>query len=119
MDTLEALGDDRTNAKQLSALCGPVPRRAGAIFFTAENDCRNLKITILHGRIIDRQLLSGWLEQGISPFGKAAVIPRRKHKIPDAHIGKRASYHDLVVAPAGAVALEAGLRHAVLDQIST
>jgi hypothetical protein len=46
-----------------------------------------------------------------------AALDARHHLVPDADVGEGAPHHDLVVAAAGAVAVEVRLPHLVLQQV--
>jgi hypothetical protein len=58
----------------------------------------------------------GWLVQREAALFARTVGAGRQHQVLDAHIGKGAAHHHVVVAAARAVAVEVGLLHAVGQQ---
>ena len=55
---------------------------------------------VAHRGVVDRHLLAGRLVQGPAAFDAL------QHLVLDADVGEGAAHHDLVVAAAGAVAVE-------------
>src|SRR5665647_1350428 len=108
---LKRLGNDRTDAEQHGSLGGPVARRAGAVFFAAENHQRHFVGLILHGRVVHRHLLLRRIVDGDAAFDA------RHHLILDANIGEGAAHHDLMIAAARAILVEVLRTNLVIAQV--
>ena len=92
------------------------------VFFQAEDGIRDLVRSRVLGDVYKRQVLHGSVKDGHSVAEVRAVVlvqrqtallPRsvgigREHQVLDAHVGKGASPHHLVVAAARPVAVEVG-----------
>ena len=94
MDTLEALGDHRLDAQQVSALGCPVAAGAGTVFLAGDHHQRCARGLVLHGGIVDRHFLARRDIQRVTAFFAA------EHFIADTDIGEGAAHHHFMVAPA-------------------
>ncbi len=92
MDALEAFGDDCAHAEQLGPLGGPVARRTGAVFLAGKNNQRNAALGVLHAGVEDRHLLA------FGQQARDAAFRSRRELVAQAHIGKGAAHHHLVIA---------------------
>ena len=100
VDALEAFGDHRAHALQARALGRPVPAGPGAVLLSGEDDERRALGPIAFGRGEDRHLLAA----GEVP--REAALDAVQQLVADADVGEGAPLHHLVVAAAGAVAVE-------------
>ena len=66
---------------------------------------------VAHRRVVDRHHLAG------GQMDRPVAFLARHELIAQANVGKRAPNHDLVVAAPGAIGVEVGRPHAVLDQV--
>ena len=109
MDALEAARDHGLDAEQERALGRPVARRPRAVLLAAEDHRGHAVGDVLHGCVVDRHFFA-------LVAGEAAFLAAH-HLVLDAHVGKGAAHHHLVVAAAGAVAVEVAHRDVVLLQV--
>src|SRR5690606_33074585 len=103
VDALEALGDDRLDAKHPGALGRPVAARAHAVVLAGEHHERDLLGLVLLAGLEDRRLLPGGHVDG------DAALDARDHQVLQPDVGEGAAHHDAVVAAAAAVAVEVAL----------
>ena len=120
VNTLETAGNHRANSQQLRSLGSPVATRPGAVLLARKNDGIGALRQIQHGGVVDRHFLdwgvTGRAKQRHAAFLAGTIDARRDHEVLDAHVGKSASHHHLVVAAARAIAIEVRLHHPVTDQ---
>src|SRR6266567_8517941 len=112
MYTLEALCYDGLDPKQHRALRGPVSRASRSIFLAGDNNQGHSFRLILHCGVIDAHSLTIGLMHGDPAFSS------RHHQILDAHVGKCAAHHHLIVSAPRAVTVEIRDAHAFLLQVN-
>lgn len=110
VDALEGLRDDGLHAEQTCAFRGPVAAGAHAVVFTTEDDARCASGFVGLGGVVDAHFGACGLQQGVAAFFAA------EHEVLDAHVGEGAAGHDEVIAATAAVAVEIGLRDAVVGE---
>src|SRR5687768_17060905 len=111
MNPLEAPGDHCANAEKCSALRGPVARASRPVFVPREHHQRHPLLAIADRSIVDAHLLAAWMMDRDAPFHA------RNHLVLDADIREGSTRHDLVVATAGAVAVEVFDLYALIEEI--
>src|SRR5690606_2043738 len=111
MDTLEAFGNHRFHAQQIGTLGGPVATGARAVFLAGDHHQWHALCLIAHRRIVDRQLFTAWLVEGIAAFLAA------EHLVLDANVGEGAAHHHFMVAAPRAVGVEVFRLDAQLLQV--
>ena len=112
MDPLEAFGDDCLDPEQERTLGRPVTGRTGTVLLAGEYDQRHTRSAIRFGRVEDRRLAVVKEAGGPTAFGAGCQL------VAQAHIGKGAAHHDLVVAASGSVGIEILRFHAVVLQVA-
>ena len=113
MNTLEALDNDRFDAKQACTFGGPVATGAGTVFLAGEHHQGRLFALVAHGRIVNAEFVARWNVHGIATFHTL------NHLVADSDIGERAAHHHLVIAAPRAVGVEIDDVDAVLLQVLT
>ena len=119
VDAFEALGDDGFDAEKAGAFGGPVATGAGTVFLSSEDDERGAGGLVCHAGVVDAHLLTGGLVDREAAFHAGAIGFGGDHKVFDADIGKCATGHDTVIAPAAAVAVEIHRFDAVFNEVSS
>src|SRR5258705_10382861 len=100
MNALKRLTDHGADAQQHRSVGGPIPRGAGAVLLACKDDERNVLALVSHGRIIDRQLIAGWI------VDRDAALDARNHLISDTDVRKGAPDHHFMVPAPGSVLIE-------------
>src|ERR1700742_3093246 len=111
MNALVAFGDDGAHSQQTRALCRPVARGAGAVFFSSENDERCFAFGILYAGVEDAHLFALGQQAGDAAFGSGSEL------VAQANVGEGSTDHDFMIAAARAVGVEVGWLDAVLGQV--
>ncbi len=111
VDALVALGDHEAHAEQARPLRRPVARRAAAVFLARQDHQRHALRRVLLARVEDRH------RRAVGQVARDAALGARREQVLEAHVGERAAHHHLVVAAAGAVAVEVLHVDAVGDQV--
>ncbi len=111
VDTLVTFGDGEADTEQARTFGGPVARRSRAVLLAGEDAERRPALGVGdrsvvngHGNVVGQQTRDAALGAGREPVAQA-------------YVGKGAAHHHLVVAAAGAVAVELDRLHAVLHQV--
>ena len=124
MNALKTARHNRFDAQQLRALGRPVAARPRSVFFAREHHggrpCRHVAYRcVKNGQLFNpapARAVDGGLKQGHAAFLSRAVVPRRDHEIFDAHIGKGAAHHDIVITAPSTIRIEVGHLHALRQQ---
>src|ERR1700742_2911690 len=111
MNALVAFGDHGAHSQQTRALCSPVARGAGAIFFSSEDDEGCLALGILYAGVEDAHLLALGQQAGDAAFGSGSEL------VAETNVSEGPADHDCGVAAARAVGVEVGWLDAVLGQV--
>ena len=112
MDALVGLGDHGAHAEQRGALGGPVAGRAGAVLLAGQDHQRHALGLVGRRRVVDAHLLA------IGQVAGHAALGAGRELVAQPDVGEGAADHHLVVAAAGAVAVEVLRRDAVLLQVA-
>ena len=113
VDALKTACHHGFDAQQLRAFGGPVAGRAGAVFLTRKNHGGRASGHVLHGGVVNEHFFLAGLEQRHAALFPGAGAVGRNHQVFDAHVGKGAAHHHIVVAAPRAIAVEVGLLHAL------
>src|SRR2546421_6864198 len=113
MNTLEALGNDRSHTQEQGSLSGPVTRAARAIFLASNDKQRYALLLVAHGCLVDGGLLSIRQIEGIVTFftGRQAIA--------QANVAKGTAHHHFVITAPRPIGVEVALLDALLNQVTT
>ena len=111
VDPFERLGDDCPDTEKQRPLRGPVAAGSGSVFLAGQHDERGALLLVAHccvvnGRLVTRRKVDG----PVALFAASKAIAQ-------ANVRERSAHHDLMVAAAGAVAVEVPGLNAVFHEV--
>src|ERR1700752_91131 len=113
MNSFETLRDDCLHAEQTCSFRGPIARASRAVFLTRDYHKRYAFRLITHRGVVNTHAVFAWMMNRYTAFDAG------HHQVLDAHVGKRAAHHHLMIAAPRAVAVEVFDVDALILQIQT
>src|ERR1700680_2904225 len=111
MNALKTLSDDCLDAQQTRPFCGPIARRSGTILLAGDDDEWH-SVGLIALRCCENRHLLAVRQMASDPaFGTGRKF------VAQTNIGKRTTYHDLMIAASCAVRVKICGDDAVLDQV--